>query len=65
MKVHLSSLQNELKEFIKDLKNLQQKYENGEINEEEYDKKRNVIERNLVEIMDRLSQMKFILGNNE
>ena len=65
MKVRLSLLQNELEVFVKDLKNLKQKYENGEISEIEYEEKRIVIERNLVEIMDRLSQMKFILGNNQ
>jgi hypothetical protein len=64
MKGRLSSLQNELEVFVKDLKNLEKKYENGEIGEEEYEEKKNVIERSLVELMDRLSQMKFILGDS-
>lgn len=65
MKGRLSTLQNELEVFVKDLKNLEKKYENGEISEEEYEEKKNVIERSLVELMDRLSQMKFILGDNQ
>ena len=65
MRGRLISLQNELEVFVKDLKNLEKKHEKGEISEEEYEEKKNVIERSLVELMDRLSQMKFILGDNQ
>ena len=49
--------------LINELKLLKKKYECGEISREEYENKRRVIEREIVEVMDRLVQYKFISEN--
>jgi len=48
--------------LIKDLKNLEKKLKKGEITEEQYKEERHKIERALVEVMDRLAQMRFLMG---
>ena len=49
-------------ELLDELKDLEKKRESGEISEEEYKERRHTIERGLVEIMDRLAQMRFIMS---
>lgn len=48
--------------MLKDLKALEERRKKGEINEEQYKEKRHDIERALVEVLDRLAQMRFLMG---
>jgi len=48
--------------LLKDLKALEERRKKGEINEEQYKEKRREIERAIVEIMDRLAQARFLMG---
>ena len=48
--------------LLKEFKELEKMHREGQINEEEYKERRHKIERGLVEIMDRLAQMKFLMG---
>jgi len=48
--------------LLKDLKSLEERHKKGEINEEQYENKRHEIERALVEVLDRLAQMRFLMG---
>ena len=47
--------------LIKQLKDLNSKAEKKEVSIEEYEPKKREIERELIEIMDRLTQLKFLL----
>jgi len=62
MKDRVKQLERERDALLKELKDLDRKLKEGEIGEEEYKEKRHTIERGLVEIMDRLVQMGFIMG---
>jgi hypothetical protein len=48
--------------LVEELEKLKEKHKNGEINENSYEEKRHEIERALVEVMDRLAQMRFLSG---
>jgi len=48
--------------LVDELKKLDKKREKGEIDEDTYKKERHRIERNIVEIMYRLAQMRFLSG---
>jgi len=48
-------------ELLRSLQLLKRKYEKGEVSEEEYQRKRREIERELVEIMDRLVQLQYFV----
>ncbi|RJS85755.1 hypothetical protein CW702_00715 [Candidatus Bathyarchaeota archaeon] len=48
--------------LLKELETLKKRFENGEISEEEYKEERHKIERKIVEVMDRLAQMRFLMG---
>ena len=48
--------------LLDELKNLDKKREKGEIDEDMYKKERRKVERSIVEIMDRLAQMRFLAG---
>ena len=48
--------------LLDELKSLDKKREKGEVDEETYKKERHRIERSIVEIMDRLAQMRFLSG---
>lgn len=48
--------------LLDELKELENRRTKGEIGEEEYKERRHAIERALVEVMDRLAQMRFLLG---
>jgi len=62
MKDRVKQLERERNALLNELKDLDRKLKEGEIGEEEYKEKRHTIERGLVEIMDRLVQMGFIMG---
>jgi len=48
--------------LIDEIKKLEERLKKGEINEKVYKEERHKLERALVEVMDRLAQMKFIMG---
>jgi len=48
--------------LIEELKKLEENYKKGKIDEDTYKEKRNEIERAIVEVMDRLAQMRFLMG---
>ncbi len=48
--------------LLNELKELEKMHKEGQISDEEYKERRHKIERGLVEIMDRLAQMKFLSG---
>jgi len=58
----LQELQQRKTTLIQQIKNLDKEKEEGNINPEEYKNKKREIERELVEIMDRLTQLAFLLG---
>ena len=48
--------------LLNDLKALEEQFKKGEISEDQYNEKRRTIERALVEVMDRLAQARFLMG---
>jgi len=50
------------KELEKEMEALQKKFQKGEIGREEYEFKRKAIEREFIEVMDRLVQMRYVTG---
>jgi len=48
--------------LLDELKSLDEKRKKGEVDEETYKKERHRIERSIVEVMDRLAQMRFLSG---
>jgi len=60
VKERIKELERKRDELLDELKELDKKRKAGEISEEEYKERRHTIERGLVEIMDRLAQMRFI-----
>jgi len=63
IKSTIEELTREKDRLVDELLSLKDKYEKGEISKEEYEEKRRKIERKIVEVMDRLVQLGFILGN--
>ncbi|HDM24125.1 hypothetical protein DRO02_00810 [archaeon] len=63
IKSTIEELTREKDRLVDELLSLKGKYEKGEISKEEYEEKRRKIERKIVEVMDRLVQLGFILGN--
>jgi len=60
--VRTKDLEKQRDRLVEELKKLEKKRESGEIGEEEYKNKRHDTERAIVEVMDRLAQMKFLSG---
>ncbi len=58
----LKALEKRQKELIKELEELIKKRESGEISEEEFHVQKTKLEREYVEVMDRLAQLRFIIG---
>ncbi|MCX8171657.1 MAG: hypothetical protein N3E47_06810 [Candidatus Bathyarchaeota archaeon] len=56
------NLEKQRDQLLKELKNLEENYKKGRIDEETYKAKRHDIERAIVEVMDRLAQMRFLMG---
>ena len=48
--------------LLNDLKALEEQFKKREIGEDQYNEKRHTIERALVEVMDRLAQARFLMG---
>ncbi len=63
IKSTIEKLTKERDKLVEELLSLKDKYEKREISKEEYEEKRREVERKIVEIMDRLVQLGFILGN--
>jgi chromosome segregation ATPase len=57
----IGTLDKRKKALIEQLRELNSKVEKNEISIEEYEPKKREIERELVEIMDRLTQLNFLL----
>jgi len=56
------SLERRRDQLLKELKKLDEEYKKGKIDKESYEEKRKEIERTIVEVMDRLAQMRFLMG---
>ncbi|MFP3220736.1 MAG: hypothetical protein RXR41_06365 [Candidatus Marsarchaeota archaeon] len=48
--------------MVRELEELEKKHEKGAIQEEEYTARKKELERKIVEVMDRIVQMEFLLG---
>jgi HEPN domain-containing protein len=48
--------------LVDELRKLKKRYETGELDDETYNRNRYDIERQIVEVMDRIAQLKFLLG---
>ena len=59
---HSKNLEKQRDTLLKDLENLKERLKRGEISEDEYKEERHKIERKIVEVMDRLAQMRFLMG---
>ncbi|MEM1582771.1 MAG: hypothetical protein QXK89_09740 [Candidatus Bathyarchaeia archaeon] len=55
-------LEKQRDQLLKELKKLDEEYKKGRVDEETYKTKRHDIERAIVEVMDRLAQMRFLMG---
>ena len=58
----LKALEKRQKELVKELEELIKKRERGEISEEEFSAQKTRLEREYVEVMDRLTQLRFIVS---
>lgn len=56
------NLEKQRDHLLKELKKLDEEYKKGKIDEETYKSRRHRIEREIVEVMDRLAQMNFLMG---
>ncbi|MBS7654112.1 MAG: hypothetical protein QXU95_01130 [Candidatus Bathyarchaeia archaeon] len=56
------NLEKQRDQLLKDLKKLDEDYKKGRVDENTYKAKRHDIERAIVEVMDRLAQMRFLMG---
>ena len=55
-------LEKERDRLVEELKRLDEKRKDGDIGEDKYKEDRHRIERAIVEVMDRLAQMRFLSG---
>ncbi|MHA1894151.1 MAG: hypothetical protein ACTSX4_06600 [Candidatus Helarchaeota archaeon] len=55
-------LNQEKDKLVDDIKKLNRMFEHEKISQEEYEKKKHVLERSLVEVMDHLVQYKHLLN---
>lgn len=62
VKAFSKDLERQRDSLLNDLKALEEKHKKGEIDDEQYKEKRHEVERALVEIMDRLAQARFLMG---
>lgn len=58
----VKNLEKQRDELLKELKKLDEDYKKGKIDENTYKTKRHDVERAIVEVMDRLAQMHFLMG---
>ncbi len=62
VKEAFKALKKRRREIEDELSSLKSKFELGEIDEEEYNRRKYELEREFVEIMDRLIQLRYIIG---
>ncbi|MEM2904849.1 MAG: hypothetical protein QW057_04870 [Candidatus Bathyarchaeia archaeon] len=62
MKRQFKELETRRDELVEQLKQLRRRHERKEITDQEYEDKQYVIEREIVEVMDRLVQMRYLLN---
>jgi len=58
----LESLRAERDRLVRELEGLEKNHEKGAIQEEEYTARKKELERKIVEVMDRIVQTEFLLG---
>lgn len=58
----MKALEKRRKELVEELEQLVEKRKRGEIGEEEFAEKKSQLEREFIEVMDRLAQLRFIVG---
>ncbi|HDM88818.1 MAG TPA: hypothetical protein ENG65_02360 [Candidatus Bathyarchaeota archaeon] len=58
----IKDLESQRDRLVEELKRLDERLKRGEIDEETYKQERHRIERSIVEVMDRLAQMRFLSG---
>jgi len=58
----LKALEKRRKELVEELEQLVEKRKRGEIGEEEFAERKSQLEREFIEVMDRLAQLRFIVG---
>jgi len=61
---YLKELLRKKEELEKEMEILNKKKNKKQITDEEYQKERKKIEREFIEVMDRLAQMRYIVGQN-
>jgi CRISPR/Cas system-associated protein Cas5 (RAMP superfamily) len=62
MKQKLKELEKRRDQLLEELRNLKRRYEKKELSKEEYEIKRHGVEREIVEVMDRMVQIQFLLS---
>lgn len=60
--VRTKDLEKQRDSLVENLKKLEEEHKKGEVDENTYKQKRHEIERAIVEVMDRLAQMRFLSG---
>jgi len=65
MQKHLKELETRRDALVEELKELRRRLERKEMSDEEYADRRYPIEREIVEVMDRLAQMRYLLNIGE
>lgn len=58
-------LLSEKKRLEKEFEALQERKKNGEVSSDDYEKRKHEIEREFVEVMDRLAQMSYLMGESQ
>ena len=58
----MKALEKRRKELVEELEQLVEKRKRGEIGEEEFAERKSQLEREFIEVMDRLAQLRFIVG---
>lgn len=58
----VKNLEKQRDQLLEELKRLEEEYKRGGMDEETYKNRRHKIERAIVEVMDRLAQMNFLMG---
>ncbi|RLF16881.1 MAG: hypothetical protein DRJ66_02340 [Thermoprotei archaeon] len=64
MEEYVKKLKRRKKELEEEFMNLLNKKEKGEITDKEYEERKRKLEREYVEIMDRLTQMSYLMGES-
>jgi len=62
MRKRFKELETRRDELVNELKDLSRRFDRKEITDDEYANRRHEIERHIVEVMDRLAQMRYLLS---